>query len=162
MSVGTSLKTSIGGVLLITCFRNGNNEIQIVGVGVVAVEKEDNWTWFLANLLPHLRPSPAFLISDHDKGLVNATKATAPDIPHFYCFRHLMEKFNKKFKSKQLKVLAWAMARVRTVLEYNRAVADLSAMNESATKWLQEIGKEKWATAYSPCTRFNTLTSNNV
>ncbi|KAK1943167.1 hypothetical protein P3T76_005804 [Phytophthora citrophthora] len=159
---GTSLKTSIGGVLLVACFRNGNNEIQIVGLGIVAVENGDNWTWFLANLLPHLRPSPAFLISDGDKGLVNATKATAPDIPRFYCFRHLMENFNKIFNSMQLRALAWAMARARTVLEYNRAAADLSAMNESATKWLQEIGKEKWATAYSPCTRFNTLTSNNV
>ncbi|KAF4315896.1 hypothetical protein BBO99_00008634 [Phytophthora kernoviae] len=33
-------------------------------------------------------------------------------------------------------------------------------MNE--IKWLQEVGKEKWATAYSPCAQSNTLTSNNV
>ncbi|KAL3663781.1 hypothetical protein V7S43_002473 [Phytophthora oleae] len=41
---GTSLKTSIGGVLLVACFRNGSNEIQIVGIGVVAMENENNWT----------------------------------------------------------------------------------------------------------------------
>ncbi|KAK1944087.1 hypothetical protein P3T76_003999 [Phytophthora citrophthora] len=54
------------------------------------------------------------------------------------------------------------MARARTALEYDRAAADFSAMNESAIKGLQEIGKEKRAIAYSPCTRFNTLTFNNV
>ncbi|KAK1930773.1 hypothetical protein P3T76_013730 [Phytophthora citrophthora] len=54
------------------------------------------------------------------------------------------------------------MARARAVLEYDRAAADFSATNESAIKGLQEIGKQKWAIANSPCTRFNTLTSNNV
>ena len=34
---GTFLKTSIGGVLVVAWFDNGNNQIQIVGVGIVSV-----------------------------------------------------------------------------------------------------------------------------
>nr|CCA26727.1 PREDICTED: hypothetical protein [Albugo laibachii Nc14] len=56
---GTFMKTSVGGVLLVACFRNGNNEIQIIGVGLVSVENEDNWTWFLKFLLSQLQPTPA-------------------------------------------------------------------------------------------------------
>ena len=103
---GTFMKTSVVGILLVACFRNGNNEIQIIGVGLVSVENEDNWTWFLKFLLSHLQPTPAFVISDRDKGLMKVMQTTAPDVPHFFCFRHLMENFNKKYKSKMLKNLA--------------------------------------------------------
>ena len=43
---GTLLKTCIGDVHLVACFIDGNNEIQIIGVGIVSVENEDSWTWF--------------------------------------------------------------------------------------------------------------------
>jgi hypothetical protein len=39
---GTFLKAHIGGILLAACFRNGNNELQIVGVAVVSIENETN------------------------------------------------------------------------------------------------------------------------
>jgi hypothetical protein len=120
----TSLKTSIDRVLLVVCFRNGNNEIQIVGVGVVLAENEDNWTWFLEYVLSLLQPAPAFVISDREKGLIRAVMTTAPDVPHFYCFRHLMDNFNKKFKSKQLKNIAWVLARSRTKLVYKVGVQE--------------------------------------
>ena len=42
---GTFMKTSIGRILPVACFRNGN-EIQIIGAGLVLVENEDNWSWF--------------------------------------------------------------------------------------------------------------------
>ena len=80
------MKTSVGGVLLVACFRNGSNEIQIIGVGLVSVENEDNWTWFLKFLLSQLQPPPAFVISDRDKGLMKAMQTTAPGIPHFFVF----------------------------------------------------------------------------
>ena len=159
---GTFMKTSVVGILLVACFRNGNNEIQIIGVGLVSVENEDNWTWFLKFLLSHLQPTPAFVISDRDKGLMKAMQTTAPDVPHFFCFRHLMENFNKKYKSKMLKNLAWILARSRTTVEYEKAVANIASLDSSASAWLQEVGREKWSTAYSPCPRYNTLTSNNV
>jgi hypothetical protein len=65
---GTFLKTHIGGILLAACFRNDNNELQIVGVAVVLIENEANWTFFLQFLLSNLEVRPAFLISDRDKG----------------------------------------------------------------------------------------------
>nr|CCA16898.1 PREDICTED: hypothetical protein [Albugo laibachii Nc14] len=159
---GTFMKKSVGGALLVACFRNGNNEIQITGVGLVSVENEDNWTWFLKFLLSHLQPTPAFVISDRDKGLMKAMQTTAPGVPHFFCFRHLMENFNKKYKSKMLKNLAWILARSRTTGQYQKAIANITILDSSASAWLEDVGRDKWSTAYSPCPRYNTLTSNNV
>ena len=81
---GTFLKTTVGGILLVACFYNGNNEVQIVGVGIVSMENEDNWSYFLKKHTFHINPSPSFVISDRDKGLMKAMRTTAPDIPHFF------------------------------------------------------------------------------
>lgn len=39
----TFLKTSTGGALLIACYKNGNNNIRIVGISVVLSETEASW-----------------------------------------------------------------------------------------------------------------------
>ena len=114
---GTFLKTLVVGILLVACSRNGNNEIQIIGAGIVSIENECNWSWFLKFILSEINTSPSFVISDRDEGLMKAMRTTAPDIPHFFCFRYLMENFNKKYKFKVLKNLAWILSRSRTKLE---------------------------------------------
>ena len=40
--------------------------------------------------------------------------------------------------------------------------AKIALLDASALSWLQNVGREKWSTAFSPCPRLNTLTSNNV
>jgi hypothetical protein len=47
---GTFIMTQVCRVLLVTCFRNGNGKLQIVGCAVVSIENQSNWFWFL-NLL---------------------------------------------------------------------------------------------------------------
>ena len=73
-----------------------------------------------------------------------------------------MGSFSKKYKSKLLKNLAWILARSRTRVEYEEAKANIANLNSSALVWLQEASREIWLTAYSPCPRYYTLTSNNV
>jgi hypothetical protein len=65
----TTCLSRVGGVLLIACFRNGNKELQIVACGIVSIENEENWFWFLDLILKYLATLPAFIISDRDKGL---------------------------------------------------------------------------------------------
>jgi MULE transposase domain len=57
-SDGTFLKNTVGDMLLIACFLNGNNEIQIVSAAFVANENHENWSWFVQHLLAHLRICP--------------------------------------------------------------------------------------------------------
>ena len=73
-----------------------------------------------------------------------------------------MENFNRKFKSKALKNIAWALACTLTSVQPEKHAALLKSMNPSAETWLMDVGKEKRSLCYSPYARFGTLTSNNV
>ena len=81
---GTFLKTTVVGILLVACFRNVNDEVKIIGVGIVSMENENNWSWFQKFILSHINPSALFVISDGDKGLIKAMRTTAPYIPQFF------------------------------------------------------------------------------
>ena len=159
---GTFIKTAVGGTLLIVCFRNGNKELQIVACGVVSIENEENWSWFLKFVLEKLEIPPAFVISDRDKGLLPAMTKVAPGIHHFYCYRHMMENFNKKFKSKLLRNLAWQLGRARSEQEFEASKMELKSAKAEALQWLEDIPLEKWSVCHSPCPRFGVYTSNNV
>lgn len=158
---GTFMKHNTGGALLVACLKNSNNEIQIVAVAWVSGETKDNWSWFVSYLLRSCK-QPAFVISDRDKGLIPAMQVEAVDIPHFVCLRHMLENFNAKFHSQALKDQAWKLAKSLTVKSFERRAAEMKSKNAKALEWLTDVDLSKWATAYSPCPRFGTMTSNNV
>lgn len=159
---GTHVKTMVGGVLLVACFRHGNGKIQIVAVGIVAIENDDNWGWFTSFLLAHLKREPAFFISDRDKGLKKALSRVCAHIPHFVCFRHLQENFNRKFKSRLLKDMAFRLARAQNTEQFEEIAQEMTVANAEALDWLLCVGKEKWSVAYSCCPRFGVISSNHV
>lgn len=158
---GTFMKHEHGGTLLVACFLNSNGEIQIVAVAWVSGENKDNWSWFLTSLLQAVR-SPSFVISDRDKGLIPAMEAVAPTIHHFVCLRHMMENFNMKFRNKALRDDAWRLGKSLSLSSYQRRADALKTKNAKALEWMEAVSKVKWSATHSPCTRFGTMTSNNV
>nr|CCA24270.1 hypothetical protein SORBIDRAFT_07g022850 [Albugo laibachii Nc14]CCA27953.1 hypothetical protein SORBIDRAFT_07g022850 [Albugo laibachii Nc14] len=111
-------------------------ELHIVAIAVVSIKNQDNWFFFLEFLLAHLIRPPAFIVSDRNQGLIPAVKAIQSIPHHLYCFRHMAENFNKKFKSKQLKAMAWNVARALTEDVFNKELSRLRNVNASAGKWL--------------------------
>lgn len=158
---GTFMRHEFGGTLLVACLLNSNREIQIVGVAWVSGENKDNWSWFLQALLK-ATSSPAFVMSDRDKGLLPAMEDVAPAIPHFVCLRHMMENFNAKFRNKVLRDDAWRLGKSLSVSSYNRRAEELKLKNPRALEWMEAVAATKWSAAHSPCPRFGTMTSNNV
>lgn len=134
---GTFLKSASGGVLLVACFRDGNNNIRMVAVAIVSGETEANWRWFLETIQPRLIVQPAFIISDRDKGMMAAVAKVFPDVHHAACFRHVMENFNKRYKEKPLKDLAWSLAKASTVEEFQRTVEGFK-VKPAALEWLRD------------------------
>nr|CCA28199.1 PREDICTED: hypothetical protein [Albugo laibachii Nc14] len=155
------MKHSSGGILLVACLRSSNNEIQIVAVAWVSGETKENWSWFLDYLLKMIT-RPAFIISDHDKGLIPALKEVAPGIPHFFCLRHFMENFNNKFRNKTLRNAGWNLGKALTPIEYTKRADELAKLNQKAVEWMEAVEKTKCAAAYSPCAHFGAMISNNV
>ena len=150
------------GTLFVACYKNGNNNIRLLAVAVVPTENADNWTWFVGLIKSQLVDEPSYIISDRDKGLLLACKNVYPNVHHFYCYRHVMENFNSKFKKKELKVIAWRLAKAKTLSEFIEQEDKLRARNETAYNWLKEIGFEKISLLHSPVCRYGMVTSNNV
>jgi hypothetical protein len=124
---GTFIKNAVGGTLLAACFKDGNNNICVIAVAVVSGENEGNWTWFLRLLRGRLTIMPSFVISDCEKGLINAVEEVfGTDLHHAYCFHHIMKNFNKKFKKKDLKGFAWDIAKATTDSDFEEKLKILN------------------------------------
>jgi transposase-like protein len=75
-------------------------------MGYVEVEDTKTWLWFLQTLkedLGIMNTTPWTIMSDRQKGLINAVAAEFPESQHRFCVRHLYQNFNKQFKGEVLK-----------------------------------------------------------
>ncbi|KAK1617284.1 hypothetical protein QYE76_022801, partial [Lolium multiflorum] len=80
---------------------DGHNWMFPVAYGVLEVESEESWTWFLQNLRDLIGHPPGLVIhTDACKGLESAVEAVFPGVEHRECMRHLVQNFTKKFKGK--------------------------------------------------------------
>ncbi|CAD6903329.1 unnamed protein product [Tilletia caries] len=80
---GTFLKGRIKLVLLLAATFDSNDSLVILAWGLVKVENEDNWTWFISQLLeamPEMGSSTTTIVSDRDKGLLNDVSSQLSDI----------------------------------------------------------------------------------
>lgn len=100
------------------------------------------------------------LLEDRGKGSVLAVALLDTVPSHFFCFRHLMENFDRTFNLKPLKTAAWTLARALNESEF--ATGQVAESESGAASGLMGVGKETWALCYTLCPRFGTLTSNNA
>lgn len=161
---GTFLKASTGGTLLLACFKDANNCIQILAIAIVSGENTDNWKCFLEFVKSNITKRPAFIISDREKGLAAAVCDVFDDVSHYFCFRHVMENFNARFKDKNLKKIAWRLARSLNDTEFDAAKQNLCSdkRGQEPWVWLNQIGLSKICLGKSEVSRFGISTSNNV
>jgi transposase-like protein len=64
-------------------------------MSMVEVECPSSWEWFLITLREDLNitnTSPWTIISDKQKGLINAVQKVFPDAEHRFCVRHMIQK----------------------------------------------------------------------
>jgi hypothetical protein len=111
---GCHIKTRYKGNLLTAVGIDRNDCIFPIAVGLVEVECTSSWEWFLSTLRDDLNitnTSPFTIMSDRQKGLINAVKKTFRDSEHRHCVRHLYQNFHNKHKGETLKNDLWAIAR---------------------------------------------------
>ena len=97
----TALNGRWKGQLVAACAVDGHNWLFPVAFGVVEVESEQSWRWFLENLHKVIgSPAGLAIHTDACKGLENAVEIVFPDAEHRECMRHLAGNFRKKFRGK--------------------------------------------------------------
>ncbi|KAL1364988.1 uncharacterized protein LOC107480543 [Arachis duranensis] len=162
---GIQLKSKYLSTLLSATSFDADGGLFPLAFGVVDVENDDSWTWFLSELHKALElnngsiPKIIFL-SDGQKGIVDAVRRKFPNSSHAFCLRHLSESIGKVFKNSRLVHLLLQSAYATTTASFKEKMADIEEISPEAAKWLQQFHPSQWALVYSEGTRYGHLSSN--
>ncbi|KAM0842294.1 hypothetical protein ACQ4PT_058448 [Festuca glaucescens] len=149
---GCHIKTKYKGVLLTAVGIDPNDCIYPVAFGLAEVECTSSWEWFLTNLRDDLNISNTSLwtiMSDKQKGLINAVQKVFPDAEHRFCVRHIIQNFQRAgHRGETLKNDIWAIARSTSVPKWHRSMEKLNVDSETAYAWIEELAPNTWVKAF--------------
>lgn len=162
---GIPLKSKYLGTLLSATSFDADGGLFPLAFGVVDVENDESWMWFLTELHKALEMNPESIsrltfISDGQKGIFDAVRRKFPNSFHAYCMRHLTESIGKDYKNSRLVHLLWKAAFSTTTIGFKEKMAELEEVSSEAAKWLQQFHPSRWALVYSEGTRYGRLSSN--
>jgi MULE transposase domain/MuDR family transposase/SWIM zinc finger len=158
---GTHIRNKYLGAILIASSLDPEGQLFIVALAVVSNEDFWNWEWFLTHLKTNIDDnSVQTIISDRQKGLIDAVHAVFPFAYHGTCVKHLTENFKRAFKSNDLTKKLWNAAYALEQSDFKRILHEIRNENEAAASWIEAIPAEQWATSAFKGLRFGHITSN--
>ncbi|XP_024011246.1 uncharacterized protein LOC112086517 [Eutrema salsugineum] len=162
---GCFLKNNVDGQLLAAVGRDANNQFFPVAWGVVKKENTDSWLWFI-KLLKHdlnLQDGSGFtIISDRQKGLINAVNQELPKVEHRMCARHIYGNLRRIYPGKELpKALFWAVAKSFNIGEYEKAIKEFKEWDFGVYEELMKRNPRNCSRAFFSCSAVCEDVSNN-
>ncbi|KAL2608914.1 hypothetical protein R1flu_027487 [Riccia fluitans] len=146
---------------------DGNNRIIVLAYGVAPVEDRDTWTWFVENLkasMYGLASPNVLIVSDRQKGLVDAVAEELPTNEHIHCAHHLQMNIRRHFGaqvSKFFQRLVYATSQAR----YEEALGILEKdypNGKEAVAYIKAIDPRKFSRYALVLPRYGRVTSNVV
>ncbi|GMH03061.1 hypothetical protein Nepgr_004900 [Nepenthes gracilis] len=162
---GIELKSKYRGTLLSATSFDGNGGLFPLAFGVVDVENDDSWMWFLSELHKAIEmntenmPKLTFL-SNRQKGIADAVRRKFPSSRHALCLRQFSETMGKEFKNSRLVHLLWKAAYASTIIAFKERIAEIEEISSEAGKWIQQFPPSQWALVYFDGQRYGHLSSN--
>lgn len=148
--------------LLLASTSDCEGHIVILAWALVKSESTATWSWFCQNLLVAL-PSLAFegvvIVSDRQKGLLNAVGTVLPAAHHGHCAQHLRANIKEAYKAKAVDYFN-SMLYAKTEVEFKQHLSALESENPDAAFYINSIPHDQWATYAFPLPRYGTTTSN--
>nr|CAD1832710.1 unnamed protein product [Ananas comosus var. bracteatus] len=100
------------------------------------------------------------IVSDRQKGLIDAISDIFPDVAHGYCIYHLSTNLLHAPKNTPAWRRFWAAARAYTVAEFNEHMGKMKELNPEQYKYVVKLPRHRWATDCFLGRRYSMLTSN--
>jgi len=144
---GCFLKGKYFGTLLAATAIDGCNGLFPLAYAVVEDESTSSWTWFMTCLCEALGTtdgSSYALITDGQKGLIEAVRCTLPNAEHRICMRHVFANMKKKFSGENMEQIVWGAARAYNEVQYLHWMHQLYALSKDAYEYLTNI-PQKWS-----------------
>ncbi|KAL3679641.1 hypothetical protein R1sor_022597 [Riccia sorocarpa] len=154
-------------LLFLATIVDGNNQILVLAYGIAPVENNDTWCWFISNLKHciHGLASPnVVIVSDRQKGLIDAVAEELPTNEHIHCTFHLQMNLRRHFGaqvSKYFQRLIYATTREK----YEEALTILEEQytnGKEAAEYIRAIDVGKYARYALKLPRYGRVTSNAV
>lgn len=123
------LKGCTIGELLCVLGRDGNNQMYHVAWAVVEKETNDSRDWFCDIFFRDVQVGDGdgwVIISDQQKGILNAVERWAPKAEHRNCARHVYANWRKKYRKKDYQKKWWMCAKSSSLPLFNHARARLA------------------------------------
>jgi Transposase, Mutator family len=103
-----------------------------------------------------------FIVSDRDKGLINAVTKLFTGIPHAKCLRHLAENFRKFFGQDTTTLLkVMGVANTSSIYAFYRRTI-FEAKGNLALDWIDNATPSSWCRSLFPVRRFGVTTLNII
>jgi MULE transposase domain/SWIM zinc finger len=161
---GTHTRSQYNLTLLIAVGIDAEDHILPLAWALVPGEDETWWSWFCEHLALAFESDllPEYvIISDRDKGLLNAVESKLPGAYHAMCCQHIAENVHKKF-GREHKAPFWQIARAQSQSAFDTAVQALQRDSPQVEEYLSLIGYKNFAFACFPLPRYGHDTSNIV
>ncbi|XP_031108605.1 uncharacterized protein LOC116013086 [Ipomoea triloba] len=147
---------------------DGNESIFPIAYAIVENENKDSWSWFLELLKTDLQIHPMVqseftMISDKQKGLIQAFETVLPAVRHRFCVRHLHNNMRVAgFTTNTIKDALWKTARATTVNSFRTALQELRNLDEEAFAWLGDKHPSEWSRSHFTGTANCDILVNNI
>nr|XP_027090214.1 uncharacterized protein LOC113711247 [Coffea arabica] len=149
---GSFLKRSVGGVLLIAVGLDANNSIYPIAYAVTEGDNKESWAWFFKLLKEDLKIKRDYkwtIMSDKQKGLIQACDNVFSNPVHRFCVKHMHGNFSSAgFKEETLRKALWAAAKATTSTKFASKMEEMAAIDIHATKWFDDKPPSQWSRAY--------------
>lgn len=138
---GTALLGRLVQTLLAAIGIDAAGQNVVLAWGFVESENRSSWEYFLQQLrraIPDISSEECTLISQRDKGLVEAEKVLGPRIVPSYCCQYLEEVFMGKF-GKTLSLLFWKAAKARNIQDFEHWMSQIGVAKAEAESYLRGL-----------------------
>ncbi|XP_027090176.1 uncharacterized protein [Coffea arabica] len=144
----TFLKDAAGGVLLTAVGVDPNNGLYPIAYVATEGETKDSWIWFLTLLKKDLKIENDYewtIISDKQKGIIQACDSVFPGAGHRFCMKHMHSNMVAAgFKGTAMRQALWKAVKATTHAQFIRRMEAIEELDVDAIKWLEDKNPAEW------------------